>query len=163
MCVIFLGLPQRAKLKDELSTQIAEVNTFRALPASISRSFTVSARTLSAPVMNEAHLRYLTRRARRWRIRTRSSRSRKRSVRGRVPRPDQRLTWAHVRRSQSPNFHGLVQRLVLKEKEVLRLQAEVTRLSKSGPAEVRESVSAFLDTCSDHWFDAKQIASLRSG
>lgn len=49
MCVIFLGRPQRAKLKDELSTQIAEVNTFRALPASISRSFTVSARTLSAP------------------------------------------------------------------------------------------------------------------
>ncbi|KAL7410280.1 hypothetical protein BDY24DRAFT_186432 [Mrakia frigida] len=85
---------ERAKLKDELSTQIAEVNTFRALPSSVSMSFSSSSD---------------------------------------APDPIKSAE------KESPNFHGLVQRLVLKEKEVLRLQAEVTRLGKSGPAEPRES------------------------
>lgn len=45
---------------------------------------------------------------------------------------------------ESPNFHGLVQRLVGKEKEVLRLQAEVARLNKSGTSQPREAVSSLL-------------------
>lgn len=94
--LVSLRLAQRAKLKDELSTQMAEVNTLRSLPGSVSMSFTSS---------------------------------------GDVPDP------VKSAEKESPNFHGLVQRLVLKEKEVLRLQAEVARLSKSGSAEPRESVS----------------------
>lgn len=74
---------------------MAEVNTLRSLPGSVSMSFMSS---------------------------------------GDAPDP------VKSAEKESPNFHGLVQRLVLKEKEVLRLQAEVTRLSKSGNAEPRESV-----------------------
>ena len=40
--MIVMCFEQRAKLKDELSTQMAEANTFRALPSSVSMSFPVS-------------------------------------------------------------------------------------------------------------------------
>jgi hypothetical protein len=38
------------------------------------------------------------------------------------------------------NFHGLVQRLVLKEKQVLQLQAEVDRFKAQNPNEGRDAV-----------------------
>jgi diaphanous 1 len=41
------------------------------------------------------------------------------------------------------NFHGLVQRLVLKEKQVLHLQAEVDKFKSENPAEGRDAVSRY--------------------
>jgi len=43
------------------------------------------------------------------------------------------------------NFHGLVQRLVLKEKQVLQLQAEVDRFKSENPSEGRDAVSWLLN------------------
>jgi hypothetical protein len=43
--------------------------------------------------------------------------------------------------NRSKNFHGLVQRLVLKEKQVLQLQAEVDRFKADNPNEGRAAVS----------------------
>ena len=42
------------------------------------------------------------------------------------------------------NFHGLVQRLVQKEKQVLQLQAEVDRYNAQKPAEDKEAVSSAI-------------------
>jgi len=42
---------------------------------------------------------------------------------------------------QRKNFHGLVQRLVQKEKQVLHLQAELDRFNAQNPAEGRDTVS----------------------
>ena len=42
------------------------------------------------------------------------------------------------------NFHGLVQRLISKEKQVLQLQAELDRFKAENPNEGREAVSFFL-------------------
>ena len=39
------------------------------------------------------------------------------------------------------NFHGLVQRLVQKEKHVLQLQAELDKFNAQNPTEGREAVS----------------------
>lgn len=45
------------------------------------------------------------------------------------------------------NFHGLVQRLVQKEKQVLQLQAEVDRYNAQKPAEDKEAVSSAVLNC----------------
>ena len=41
---------------------------------------------------------------------------------------------------QSQSFHGLVQRLIQKEKQVVQLQADLDRLKAQNPNEAREAV-----------------------
>ena len=51
-------------------------------------------------------------------------------------------------RQSTQNFHGVVQRLVQKEKQVLQLQAELDRLKAQNPAETREIVRVDLSLLS---------------
>lgn len=49
------------------------------------------------------------------------------------------LTASSARKS-SQNLHGLVQRLVQKERQVLQLQAEVDRFKSANPTDGRDAV-----------------------
>lgn len=52
------------------------------------------------------------------------------------------IAWLKLPQS-TQNFHGLVQRLVQKEKQVLQLQNELDRVKAQNPTETRENVSAY--------------------
>lgn len=49
------------------------------------------------------------------------------------------IVWLKLPQS-TQNFHGLVQRLVQKEKQVLQLQNELDRVKAQNPTETRENV-----------------------
>ena len=53
---------------------------------------------------------------------------------------------AHSLQSKQ-SFHGVVQRLVQKEKEASQLKAELERLKAQNPSEGRDAVSATLLSC----------------
>ena len=79
---IILTCRKRTFLRNELNHQIAELNTFKSLPA----------------------------------------------------------VTGHSGQGKPENFHGLVQRLVQKEKQVLSLQSELDRFKSQHPGEGREAV-----------------------
>lgn len=58
----------------------------------------------------------------------------------RYPSSKSITTWLNLSQS-TQNFHGLVQRLVQKEKQVLQLQNELDRVKAQNPTETRENVS----------------------
>ena len=53
---------------------------------------------------------------------------------------------SHLLQSKQ-SFHGVVQRLVQKEKEASQLKAELERLKAQNPSEGRDAVSATLLSC----------------
>ena len=51
-----------------------------------------------------------------------------------------RLNIAYMHEQSTQGFHGLVQRLVQKEKQVLQLQNELDRLKAQNPVDKNDSV-----------------------